>query len=179
MSEEPDTTDVKKLAALVIASYVANNSVSAADLPALIKATYEALDSAAQPLVEEPEAPAKLTPAQIRKSITPEKIISFLDGRGYSLLKRHLSHQGYTPESYRKRFGLPKDYPMTAPNYSARRSAFALDVGLGRKTVVVAPVAKPKGKRGRPAKADGHTVKPAVATMPPVGVIDPTVQTPS
>jgi predicted transcriptional regulator len=46
-------------------------------------------------------------------------------------LKRHLTRHGLTPEQYREKWGLPRDYPIVAPNYSAQRSALAKSMGLG------------------------------------------------
>jgi len=87
---------------------------------------------------EEQPAPTqdsrKTTPAQVRKSIMPEALISFEDGKPYRLLKRHLRTLGLTPEEYRAKWGLPADYPMTAPGYAAKRSEFAKAAGFGRKT---------------------------------------------
>ncbi len=37
-----------------------------------------------------------------------------------------------TPEQYREKWNLPSDYPMVAPNYAARRSALAKQIGLGQ-----------------------------------------------
>lgn len=81
------------------------------------------------------EPDLELKPAvPIRKSVTPEFIVCLEDGKRYKSLKRHLaSHFGLTPDEYRAKWGLPADYPMTAPNYSARRSALARQNGLGRK----------------------------------------------
>jgi len=56
-----------------------------------------------------------------------------IDGKGYKMLKRHLSLNGYTPASYRETFGLPRDYPMVAANYAETRRAHAVRIGLGRK----------------------------------------------
>lgn len=75
----------------------------------------------------------KATPGQIRKSITPEALISFEDGRPYKTLKRHLSTRGLTVEQYRAKWGLPADYPSVSPNYSAARSQMAISLGLGQK----------------------------------------------
>ena len=66
-----------------------------------------------------------LTPAQIRKSITPLALISFVDGKSYKTLKRHLGRHGLTLDDYRTKYGLPDDYPSTAPAYSEKRSAMA------------------------------------------------------
>lgn len=73
------------------------------------------------------------SPDEIRASITPDALISFEDGKPYKTLKRHLTKRGMTADGYRQKWGLPSDYPMTAPNYSAMRSQMAKDIGLGRK----------------------------------------------
>ena len=100
------------------------------------------LGSVGQPVAAaEPEAP-KPDKAAIRKSMSPDFLTSFLDGRKYKSLKRHLSTKGMTPDEYRTRYGLPKDYPMVASNYSAQRSELARSLGLGRKAA--APVAAPE-----------------------------------
>ena len=134
--------NLKELTAGIVASYVEGNAIAAGDLPALIKSTFAALNSVGQPPIEEPKTEAKPTAAQIRKSITPDALISFIDGRPYAMLKRHLTRAGLTPADYRARFGLPNDYPVTAASYSAKRSALALSAGLGRKPASE-PVAPP------------------------------------
>ncbi|PIK71082.1 MucR family transcriptional regulator [Methylobacterium frigidaeris] len=120
------------LAADIVSSYVANNNLQVADLPGLIAsvhASLAALGQPAAPAVEETRA----TPAQIRKSVTPDHLISFLDGKPYRSLKRHLTSQGLTPAEYRQKFGLPHDYPMVAASYAAQRSALAKSLGLGQR----------------------------------------------
>jgi len=121
-------------AAEIVSAYVSHNHVAPAELPALIQAVYTALSGLASgapsaPVTEEIE---KATPAQIRKSISPDALISFIDGKPYKTLKRHLSSHGLDPYSYRARFGLPADYPMVATNYAAQRSELARAIGLGR-----------------------------------------------
>ncbi len=71
------------------------------------------------------------SPAEIRKSVRPDGLVSFLDGRSYKTLKRHLTAYVLTPERYRERFGLPADYPLVAAGYAAQRSALAKAIGLG------------------------------------------------
>ncbi|SDA24467.1 transcriptional regulator, MucR family [Methylobacterium sp. UNC378MF] len=117
----------------VVAAYVSNNSLPSAELPALIASIHEALNAIgsgpAAPAAESVERP---TPAQIRKSIRPDGLISFIDGKSYKTLKRHLTKHGLDPQSYRERYGLPADYPTTSANYSAQRSALAKSLGLGQ-----------------------------------------------
>ncbi|WP_324132344.1 MucR family transcriptional regulator [Bosea sp. (in: a-proteobacteria)] len=137
------------LTADVVSAYVANNSVTPADLVDLIGNVHASLAK----LGTEPEAPpaAPLVPAvPIRKSVTPEAIICLEDGKSFKSLKRHLnSKYDLTPEQYRAKWGLPADYPMVAPAYAEARSALAKSMGLGRKAGASSPV---KGKRSAKAK---------------------------
>ena len=155
---EAQAVNFIELTADIVAAYVSNNSVRPADMAELIAGTHAALTGLGN--AGAPAAPAaeKLTPGQIRKSITPDALISFLDGKPYKTLKRHLTGNGMTIEQYRERFGLPRDYPTTAANYSAQRSALAKSLGLGnqrRKAAEPAQAVSGKPKRaGRPPKAE-------------------------
>jgi len=139
-----------ELTASIVSAYVSNNSVPMAALPELVASVHNALQSLG-PAVAEPAKETAKPAVPIKKSVTPDYIISLEDGRPYKSLKRHLrASYDMTPDQYRQKWSLPKDYPMVAPNYSAKRSALAKSLGLGRKA------APPKGvvtKRGRPAKA--------------------------
>ncbi len=124
-----------QLAGDIVAAYVTNNHISAADLPALIEtvhSTISGLIGGKQATKAVELASEKATPAQIRKSVQPDCLISFIDGRAYKTLKRHLTANGLTPDAYRAQFGLPSDYPMVAPSYSERRSNLAKAAGLGQ-----------------------------------------------
>jgi predicted transcriptional regulator len=157
----------------IVAAYVSNNSVPTAELPALISSIYSALSSLGQSGASEASTVEKLTPAQIRKSVTPDALISFIDGKPYKTLKRHLSRNGLTIEQYRERFGLPRDYPSTAANYSAQRSALAKSAGLGQQrrdaapkaAVVAEAIAEAPKARGR-KKAAEPAAKPTKARKP-------------
>lgn len=128
------------LTAEIVASYVEKNSISANDLPALIKSIHHTLTNIEAPAA--PEAVA-LTPAvPIKKSITPDFIISLEDGRKFKSMKRYLAGKGMTPDQYRAKWGLPKNYPMVAPTYAAVRSSMAKSLGLGRKPGGKAPKGK-------------------------------------
>ncbi|MER9850050.1 MucR family transcriptional regulator [Mesorhizobium sp. M0106] len=122
-----------ELTADVVSAYVSNNPVPVGDLPALIGQVHAALKGTAAGVTA--QRPVALTPAvPIRKSVTPDYIISLEDGKKFKSLKRHLStHHGLTPDEYRAKWGLSADYPMVAPNYSAARSTLAKTMGLGRK----------------------------------------------
>lgn len=117
----------------VVAAYVSNNSLPSADLPTLITSIHEALHAIGSgPVAASDETVERPTPAQIRKSIRPDGLISFIDGKSYKTLKRHLTKHGLDPQNYRERYGLPSDYPTTSANYSAQRSALAKSLGLGQ-----------------------------------------------
>jgi predicted transcriptional regulator len=123
-------TDYTGLAADVISAYVSHNSVRAADLPDLIASVHGALQGLKAPQQAEPEK--REPPVSIKKSITPDFLISMEDGRRYKSMKRHLKGRGLTPEQYREKWGLPRDYPMVAPNYAKQRSELAKALGLGQ-----------------------------------------------
>ncbi|MER9546909.1 MucR family transcriptional regulator [Mesorhizobium sp. M0437] len=149
MTEEADNNmdNLIELTADVVSAYVSNNPIPVGDLPALIAQVHAALKGTAGSVSA--EEPGVLKPAvPIRKSVTPDYIISLEDGKKFKSLKRHLStHHGLTPDGYRAKWGLPADYPMVAPNYAAARSSLAKTMGLGRKPK--APEAPAPTKRTR------------------------------
>lgn len=121
-----------EMASDIVAAYVSHNHVALADLPGVIAKVHGALLALASGgMPAEEEAAPVVTAAQIRKSVQPDRLISFIDGKSYKTLKRHLTANGLTPATYRERFGLPADYPMVAPDYSERRSSLAKAHGLG------------------------------------------------
>jgi predicted transcriptional regulator len=128
--------DMLAMAGEIVAAYVSNNRVSPAELPGLIGTVHAALNGIANGAATGgTSAPAeeieKPTAAQIRKSIRHEGLVSFIDGKAYKTLKRHLTKHGLDPRGYRAKFGLPDDYPTTAAAYSEARSTLAKQIGLG------------------------------------------------
>ena len=141
---------LRALVADVAAAYFSSSHVSPADIPNIIAQIATSLGSVGEsnaPTEAEAPAGARLTRGQIRKSLTPDALISFEDGKSYKTLRRHLSVKGLTPETYREKWGLPSDYPMVAPSYSAARSALAKSLGLGQKGQQAQSKAAPKGRR--------------------------------
>ena len=141
--------DLTSLTADIVSAYVANNALTGEKIPELISSVYGALSRASRQAVE-PE-PVELKPAvAIKKSVTPEYIICLEDGQKFKSLKRHLkTHYDMSPEEYREKWGLPRDYPMVAPSYAAARSDLAKNMGLGRRgsaVVAVEPEAPCRGK---------------------------------
>ena len=139
-----DDNDLIGLSADIVSAYVSRNSISPAELPKLIDSVHSALRALAVPQAE--TAAEELRPAvPVKKSITPDYLVCLEDGKKFRSLKRHLrTHYNLTPEQYREKWGLPADYPMVAPNYSASRSQLARDMGLGRKPE---PAAAPAGRK--------------------------------
>jgi predicted transcriptional regulator len=147
-----DQVDLVALTADIVSAYVSNNRVPPAEMPALLSSVHAAVAGlGSAPAVD--AGPEKPTPAQIRKSIKPDGLISFIDGKSYKTLKRHLTGNGMTIEQYRERFGLPRDYPSTAASYSEQRSALAKSLGLGQQRRKAAGVAKTPTKSRKPKKA--------------------------
>jgi predicted transcriptional regulator len=132
MSESPAGGAYIELTAEIVSAYVSNNTVPAADIPALISQVHAALSrvsGGAGDAASEPLKPA----ISVKKSITPEYIVCLEDGKKFKSLKRHLRTQyNMTPEQYRDKWALGSDYPMVAPNYAAARSQLAKQMGLGQ-----------------------------------------------
>lgn len=132
------TTDESALASIgrtaeMVAAYVSHNSVRPSDVPALIAQMHEAVRNLGVPKAAAPEPKRdKVSAAEIRQSIQAAGLVSFLDGKTYKTLKRHLKKNGFTPDTYRARFNLPSDYPMVSPSYAQRRSVLAKELGFGR-----------------------------------------------
>ena len=149
------TGNLTELAAEIVSAFVANNNVAVGDLSKLINDVHTALQqttTGGEKKEEKPQEPA----VSIRRSVQPDHIVCLEDGRHFKSLKRHLmSDHGMTPQEYRAKWGLPRDYPMVAPNYAASRSEMAKKIGLGqgrRKAAEPEPTPQPKRRGGRPRK---------------------------
>ena len=138
MSVGPDSgassgEDILRLGAGIVAAYVSRNAVSADAVPDIIRTVHQTLEQ----LTRQPSAPApeeRPKPAvPISRSVQHDYIVCLEDGKKLKMLKRYLrSRYNMSPDEYRRRWGLPPDYPMVAPAYAARRSDFAKKIGLGR-----------------------------------------------
>lgn len=131
------------LTAEIVTAHVSNNSVSIADMCGLISSIHASLAKLSG--AEAESAPPQEPAVSIRASIKPEYLVCLEDGAKVKMLKRYLStHFSMTPDEYRAKWNLPKDYPMVAPNYAARRRELAMEIGLGK-----------SGRGGRRAKPKG------------------------
>jgi predicted transcriptional regulator len=127
-----DQSEIIEMTADIVSAYVGNNSVSANDLPSLIQSVHRAL-SGVSVGVETVEIAPKEPAVPVKRSITPDYLICLEDGRKFKSLKRHLrTKYNLSPEDYRAKWGLAKDYPMVAPNYAKARSDLAKQMGLGQ-----------------------------------------------
>lgn len=128
-----ETETLITLTADIVSAHVSNNSVAVSDLATLIASVHGALANLGQG-PQEAEAPKQEPAVSIRASVKPDYIVCLEDGKKLKMLKRHLNTAfGMTPDDYRAKWGLPKDYPMVAPNYAASRAELAKKIGLGRK----------------------------------------------
>ena len=127
-----DNAQLLEMTADIVSAYVGNNNVQVTEVPGLISSIHAALSQISTGVVEvEPEI--KEPAVSVRKSITPDFLICLEDGRKFKSLKRHLrTKYNISPEEYRAKWGLPKDYPMVAPNYAKARSDLAKQMGLGQ-----------------------------------------------
>ena len=127
----PPSDDILELTAMVVAAYLRNNEVQLAQVPDIIRTIHQAI-SAVEPETSEPATPEP--PVPIKKSVMPDYIVCLEDGKRLKMLKRHLrTTYGLSPDAYRRKWNLPADYPMVAPNYAAQRSKFAKQIGLGHR----------------------------------------------
>lgn len=132
MSDQQNHTELLELTTEIVSAHVSNNALPVGDLPQLIQDVYRSLSNVGgvQGAGERPQ-PA----VSIKKSITPDFIVCLEDGKKLKMLKRHLkTSYNMTPDEYRERWGLPRDYPMVAPNYAKHRSSLAKKIGLGTKS---------------------------------------------
>lgn len=136
-----DTDTLVALTADIVAAHVSNNSVSIADIATLIGSVHASLAGLGEAVEPEPQ-PEQKPAVSVRASIKPDYLVCLEDGKQVKMLKSYLrTNFNMTPEEYRAKWNLPKDYPMVSPNYAARRRELAMQIGLG------------KNGRGRPKKA--------------------------
>jgi predicted transcriptional regulator len=130
--EELSGQDILRLSAEIVAAYVSRNSIQASGISDLVRDVHGALSGLSRP--QPVQTAQKQRPAiPVSRSVQPDYIVCLEDGAKLKMLKRYLrSRYDMSPEEYRRKWGLPADYPMVAPNYAARRSDFAKQIGLGR-----------------------------------------------
>jgi predicted transcriptional regulator len=139
--------------AKIVSAYVKGNTVSQAELPALIADVGAFLYDLNKPIPLVAATPA----VSARRSVLPDAVICLHCGWRGKMLRGHISSaHGLSPSAYRDRWGLKASHPLVAPSYSKRRSALALSLGLGRRaanpTRVSSDAGKKPSRQGRPRK---------------------------
>jgi predicted transcriptional regulator len=125
-----DQQETLALTADIVSAFVSNNSVPADQLQELLANTFQTLNGLGT--VQKDEEVQQKPAVPVKKSITDDYLICLEDGKKLKMLKRYLRTQyNLSPEDYRRKWNLPADYPMVAPNYAKRRSEFAKQIGLG------------------------------------------------
>ena len=161
MSDE-NTLNAVELATELTIAWLGNqnNRVAAEDVPAFLRnmhATVTELASggvASTEATHEGQAETDFAPAvSVRKSLaSKDQIISMIDGKPYTTLRRHLATNGLTTEEYRARYDLKADYPMVAPAYSEARRALAHKIGLGAKGRAARATPAPAASKPAPVR---------------------------
>ena len=150
---EMTPTDTLHLTTDIVSAFVSNNTIGSDKVAALLQEVHDAVKALASGGTAHAGNQSPAVP--VSKSVTPDYVICLEDGKKLKMLKRYLRTQyDMSPEDYRRKWGLPADYPMVAPNYAKRRSQFAKEIGLGRTAGTKVKTAKKKTvKRGRKKSA--------------------------
>jgi predicted transcriptional regulator len=132
MAEAAAKETILTLAVQIVSAHVQHNKMQSEELPGFIQQIYKTLHAVgSEPSVADKPAPA----VAVKKSVFDDHVICLDCGKKLKMLKRHLmTDHNMTPEQYRERWGLGRDYPMVAPDYASKRSALAKKIGLGRKS---------------------------------------------
>jgi len=129
-----DNADLIDITAEIVSAYLGNNRLDSAEIPALIESIFRALEGVKNG-TDVPSIVSVSPAVPIESSVTSDYIVCLEDGKRFKSLKRHLrTHYNLSPEEYRKKWDLPSDYPMVAPNYARARSKLAKKMGLGKKS---------------------------------------------
>jgi predicted transcriptional regulator len=129
MPEDMKAGELLPLVTEVVAAQLSNHKTPSSQVVLLIQSVHQVLSelslNGTATELPEPAVP-------IKRSVTPDYIVSLEDGRKLKTLKRYLrTAYDMTPDQYRRRWALPADYPMVAPNYAKKRSKLAKNSGLG------------------------------------------------
>jgi predicted transcriptional regulator len=180
-----DSKALLTLTAQIVSAYAAKTTLTPAALNDVIADVSRALGRIGADAAAAAAEPVELVPAvPIKKSVSADFIVCLEDGKKLKMLKRHLMNTyGMTPAEYRTKWNLPRDYPMTAPNYAAVRSQLAKKNRLGRSpapVVVPAPIEAPAAPKKAPARKARPKTAVADAPVPaPVVALSPESATPS
>ena len=130
MSIDKPTDNLLNLTSQIVAAHLSKNAVSLNDVSELIQRVYATLQGLGG---NGPSTVPTRDPAvPVKKSVTADYIVCLEDGTKHKMMKRYLKTAfNMTPDEYRKKWGLPGDYPMVSPSYAKTRSQLAKKSGLG------------------------------------------------
>ena len=121
---------MKEHVAEIVSAYVRKNPLAASELPGLIAQVSQSLADLGGPAKAEPLVPA----VPIKRAVGAATVTCLDCGFKAQMLRRHIMRaHGMTVDDYRAKWDLPRDFPMVAKDYSARRSEMAKSLGLGRR----------------------------------------------
>jgi predicted transcriptional regulator len=122
-----------RLTTKIVQGYVRHHQLGPDQLPNLIASVHLTLGQLGQQVQpEEIRTPA----VTVRQSVRHDYVVCLDCGYRGKTLRRHISSRhGLNVDEYRRRWGLRRDHPLTAPGYSEQRSTLARELGLGRKSV--------------------------------------------
>ena len=129
----PNTRQLTELTVDIVATHLANNTVSIDDIPMVIKKVHEGLSKANSPVPQMSHIKTPIVPSGA--SVKRDYIICLKCGCKRKLLSHHIkSAHGMSVEQYRNEYGLAESYKMISPEYRERRRMIAVAAGLGRAT---------------------------------------------
>ena len=121
-----------KMTVDIVSAYLSNKTGDLDNLSSIFVHTYQALSQTSTIKDEVGQRTNKPPAVPISESVTDDYIVCLEDGKKMQMLKRHLtSMYKMSVDDYKKRWGLPDDYPSVAPSYAKRRSLIAKHIGLG------------------------------------------------
>ena len=129
LSEDVQKTIIKATGQ-ISAGYFSNNQVDEKKITSVIENIYSCLVS-----ISDKTASYALEPVvDVKDSVKADYIVCLEDGKKLKMLKRYLKAKyNMTESEYKEKWGLPRDYPMIAPNYAKKRSLLAKKSGLGQR----------------------------------------------
>jgi predicted transcriptional regulator len=157
VAEDPPSRVDPNQVAEIVSSYVRHHQIAPDQLAGLIVEVHRVLAGLGRaPPVQEPAKPA----VPIRRSVQQDYIVCLECGFRAQMLRRHLRvAHGLEIADYRARWKLPAGYPLTAPNYSARRATLAKETGLGRRRAAAEP-SRPATERRRTRRGGRRPRRP-------------------
>jgi predicted transcriptional regulator len=163
--------DLIELTAEIVSSHVSMTEMSSDDLLKELKMVYATLEGLekgkvdipsrepqkrgrkaaepSEPVTQKAQDKSAIPPAPamtILEAFKPDHVGCMICGKtGMKTLKRHLATaHDLKPGRYRKQFNIPKEQPLAATEYVAKRRQIALDRGLGDKLAAARAARKVK-----------------------------------